>query len=112
MEPLAEILDVERGIGEMLEGERSKAAQWLLEKRREVDQAAQIEIERLKATSARDEIALRDRVEARATALVQQAAALADRIKGLDDERLTRIVWDHLQAIAPGLDRDRQNVED
>ena len=112
MEPLAEILDVERGIEEMLEGERSKAAQWLLQKRREFDQAAQIEIERVQATAAQDEIALRARFVARATALVQQAAALADRIKSLDDERLTRIVWDHLQAIAPRLDRDCQNVED
>ena len=112
MDPLAEILDVERGIEEMLEGERSKAAQWLSEKRRAFDQAAQVEIARLQATSAQEEVALRRQVEARATALVQQAVALADRIKSLDDERLTRIVWEHIQAIAPGLDRDHQNVED
>lgn len=112
MDPLGEILDVEGDIARMLEAERVKAAAWLADTTLALERTAQSEIDRLKAASAEGDTETAQAVEARAEAIVTRATALAERIRRLDDTLLAGIVWEHLQSIVPGPDRDRQNGQD
>ena len=111
MDSLSEILDVERDIAQRLEGERAKAAAWLAEKKRALEQPAQSEIDRLERAAAEDQASLRQAAEERSAEIARRATVLAERIRRIDDDHLARIVWDHLQRIVPGLDRDRQDVQ-
>lgn len=102
MDPLQDILALERDIAVRLDAERTKAAHWLEQATREIDEAAQADAARLKASAAAEEAAAQAAAVEQAAAIVQQAHALAARAEQPGEDRLAPIVWKHLVAIVPG----------
>jgi hypothetical protein len=101
MEPLDEILDLERRTADLLDAERAKAASWLDETRRGIEQQARSDEARLRASAAADDAAVKREAGEQAAAIVARAQSLARRARDLDDRRLKPIVWKHVAAIVP-----------
>jgi hypothetical protein len=99
---LSEILAVEREIGIKLDAERQAARQWLERTRGEIEQAKLSELAALRASAASEEEAAKRAAQNQAAAILQQAGAEAERIRGLEDARLIPIVRQHVLLIAGG----------
>ncbi|HSP16564.1 MAG TPA: hypothetical protein VLV78_17600 [Thermoanaerobaculia bacterium] len=99
-ESLDDILVIEREIGDMVDLERSKAAQWLEETTRSIDEAAQSELARLGQSAAQDQAAAKKNAEEKAEDIVERARSLAARIEAARDEQLKSIVRKHIACIA------------
>lgn len=99
---IEEILTVEREIAAMLDGERLKSIRWLEETRKTIDQAAQDDLVRIKASAAQDEAAAKRSAAENAAAIVEQAKSFATRIDRLDDAPLAAIVRKQIACIVPG----------
>lgn len=98
---LATIIDAETEIRERIAGEERRAAQMLAELRRELDDEAAREEERLAAEVGRAVAAAGDDARVRASALVHRAAARAERLSNLDQATLERRVLAGLGRIVP-----------
>lgn len=99
---LSEILAVEREIGIKLDAERQAAQQWLERTRGEIEQAKLSALAALRASAASEEEAAKRAGHDKAAAILQQAGAEAERIRGLEDARLIPIVRQHVLLIAGG----------
>jgi len=102
MDPLTEVFEVEQGTRALLDAERGKAAQWLEETQRTIDQTTASEIARVDASAAAEQAAARDAAAAKAREIVNAAESLAARVASCDDARLRPIVWRRLATIVPG----------
>jgi hypothetical protein len=100
--PLEDVLTVEREIAELLGNERTKAAQWLEEQKRDIDAAAQTELAHIEQNAHGGEETARRAAAANAAAIVERARAFAARIDALEDARLAPLVLEHLSFILPG----------
>jgi hypothetical protein len=98
---LATIIDAETEIRERIAGEERRAARMLAELRRELDDEAAREEERLAAEVGRAVAAAGDDARERAAALVHRAAARAERLSNLDQATLERRVLAGLGRIVP-----------
>lgn len=98
---LATIIDAETEIRERIAGEERRAAQMLAELRRELDDEAAREEERLAAEVGRAVAAAGDDARVRAAALVHRAAARTERLSNLDQATLERRVLAGLGRIVP-----------
>jgi len=101
-DPLEDVLAVEREIAGLLGTERGKAAQWLEERKAEIDAAAQTELARIEQNARDGEEAAKRAAAAKAAAIVERAGSVAARIEALDDARLAPLVARHVAAILPG----------
>jgi len=101
-EILSEILAVEREIGAKLDAERHAAQQWLARTRSEIEQAKLSELTALKASAEREKEAAKIAAHDNAAAILQQAAADAERIRRLEDSRLILIVRQYVLFVAGG----------
>ena len=108
---LSTILNEEQMILERLATARNEAAERLTKLRREADAEFAHEEEQLAAAMQEGLAAGRMEAEQRAADLVSAATLLAERLHRLDDRRLLAITRKHLDAILPGRNNDRQNVE-
>lgn len=108
---LSTVLDAEREIRERLATTRSKAAKRLAQLRRKADAEFACEEERQAAAMQEKLAAGRAEAEKSAADLVTAATRLAERLHRLDDQRLLAITLKHLDAILPGRNNDRQNVQ-
>ena len=100
--PLESVLAVERELAELIGSERRKAAQWLEERKREIDETAKAELVRLQHDAQENEEAAKKAGAEHAAAIVEQSRTLAGRLETLDDDRLRPIVRKHLAWIVPG----------
>ena len=99
---LSDVLATEREIGAKLDAERQAAQHWLECTREEIEQAKRSELAALKASALRDEAAAGKAAQDKATAILQQARAAAERIRRLEDARLVPIVRQRVLVVAPG----------
>ncbi len=102
-ESLDDILVIEREIAAMLAGERAKAAQWLEDTKRSIDQTAQAELARVHETAAVDQERARETARLNAASIVEKAESVAARLDSLGDEQLKPIVWRHVATIGCGV---------
>ena len=103
MEPdtLAEVLDIESEIKETLEAEKQRALRWLEQTKRQIQQATEDEVARLKQSAGQREALAKQAAADQAAEVERRAVALADRVDKLDDRRLRQLVWPHIAGIAP-----------
>jgi thioesterase domain-containing protein len=95
-------MTIERQIAGKLAADRRDSAQWLERTRREIEQAKLAEIAALEASAARDEEAAAKAAQDKATAILRQAQATADRLTALTDAQLAPLVRQRIATIAPG----------
>lgn len=99
---LTEILGVEKQIRADLDAGREQASHWLENVRREIDQAHQADLARLRAAADQRRAALVQAARERAAAVVQAAEAAAREQARVDDDELKRRVLRHIAVILPG----------
>jgi F0F1-type ATP synthase membrane subunit b/b' len=103
---LEEVLEVEKEIEKLLDGETAKAQQWLEQRKKKIEEERQSAITELEASVARSKDSARTSVEARASRIVDQSKAVACRVDAMSDDRLNQFVWRHLAIILPESVRD------
>lgn len=96
---LATIIAAEHEIQQRLAAEDQKAAQMLDTLRRELEQDARQEEERLAASLQRAFSAARKEAQERAAELLRSADKRAERLEGLTDDVLERCIRKHLSGI-------------
>lgn|GEM_PF-2687881 len=96
---LISIIAVEREIEQRLAAEERRAAEMLDTLRRELEETATREGERLAASVGLTVAAARTKAQVRADAVVRRATIRAQQLEGLDDETLERCIWKHLPKI-------------
>jgi ABC-type lipoprotein export system ATPase subunit len=96
---LTTIIAVECEIQERLAAEEQRAAEMLDNLRRELEEEATQEEERLAASVQQAVAAARAEAQGRADALVRRSTIRAERTGGLDDETLERCIMKHLSRI-------------
>lgn len=101
-DPLEDVLTVEREIADLLGTERGKAAIWLEERKREIDAAAQTELEHIEQKARDDEEVAKRAAAGKAAAIVERAESFVARIEALDDARLAPLVRKSIGSILPG----------
>jgi hypothetical protein len=107
VDPLKEILEIERGIRDRLVVEKAKAARWLEQCKLDLEPTTQSEIDRLKTAAAQNEASARRDATEKAEEIPRQARVLAEHIEQLDEALMKRLVAQHIAVILPGWKRDR-----
>jgi len=96
---LTSIIAVEQEIQQRLAAEEEAVAQDLDQLRRELDEEAKREGERLAASVQESVAAARTKAQEDADAMVQSASLRAQRLDGIDDETLKCCIMKHLSLI-------------
>ncbi len=110
-EILARVIETEKEIADMVKAEREKTAHWLEGEIRAIEAEKEKEVRRLEEFLRVNVDAARAKAEKRASAMVEDAAALRRLLSELDGKALKRIVEEHLGRILSGTDHDSQDVE-
>lgn len=95
------IISVEREIQERLAAEEEQASQMLDRLQNELDEAARREEERLAASLLQSVARARLSAREQGEALLQAAAAKAQRLDRLDDQTLERFIGKRLGSLVP-----------
>jgi len=103
---LDEILEAEKEIKDMLDGERKRADQWLEQTKLEIATTTKAKIAKVAESVTQSKGAAKKAAEATAAEIVQQALFVAQRIESLEEDRLQRIVWEHIVEYIAGTQRD------
>lgn len=99
---LSTVIAAERAIRQRLDLERTSAREWLEKARADQERRFLEEATRIKAESGISfGQAVRD-AEARASAMLEKAAAEDAGLERLDDAALTRMIMKHIVRILPG----------
>lgn len=108
---LATIIETEKEIQESLERERRKSVLWLENAKQAIE--AEIASEELKLEEySRKEVAdARENARRRADAMLRDVAEQCRRLSEISDEKLKRLLMEHLGRIRPENNRDSQDVE-
>ena len=102
---LAEILGVEQEIRVQLEAEREQASRWLENARREIDQAHEADLARLRADAEQARGGVLKAARDSAAAVIEAAETAAREQALATDDELRRLVRRHIAVIVPGLVR-------
>jgi hypothetical protein len=101
-EPLEDIFAFEGEIADGLGAERSRAARWLEETKRAVDEVTQRDIARLKETIAQNESEAQEGATRKAAAIVAQTKSSCERLAHLDDGYLKSLICQRIASTLPG----------
>lgn len=108
---LREVIEVEMEVQRNLEAEKKRAHEWLEGVRREAEEEVAQEEERFKGSCAQALLEAKTDAEMKAARILEEAAARAGILKGLDSEALKVVIMKHIISILPGEYNDRQDVK-
>lgn len=108
---LSGIVEVENEIQQQVDAEEKQWQKWLEDLRRDLEDEAVQEEERLKQELDADIAGARKEAEKEAEQIRAEAAKWVERIGSLSDEELRELVMRHLAEIVTGADSDRQDVQ-
>jgi len=107
---LAGVIEVEAEIKRRLEAERKKAGEWLGKEKKDIEEEAVREENRLRQDfQAALETKRRD-AEKKALEILHAARSRADRLENITDEALRGIISKYIIRIIPGADHDSPDV--
>lgn len=98
---LSKVIGVEKEIQERLIVEKERSVEWLEKVKREAEEAVAAEEERLKESFENARVGSRAEAERKTAEILKEAAGEAERISGLSDETLGRILMRHIALILP-----------
>lgn len=108
---LSGIVEVENEIQQQVDVEEKKWQKWLEDLRRDLEDEAVQEEERLKRELDAASAKARKEAEKEAEQIRAEAAKWVERIGSLSDEELREFVMRHLAEIVTGAGSDRQDVQ-
>lgn len=99
---LGRVVEVEKEIRRRLETEKEKSAKWLATAREDAEK----EVERAREELDRSlDTAIKEAAEAsenNALRMIEDAKLSAERLEGLEDDKLREIILRHISTILPG----------
>jgi vacuolar-type H+-ATPase subunit H len=98
---LSKVIGVEKEIQERLMAEKERSLEWLEKVKKEAEEAVIAEERRLKESFEAAKSGSRAEAEKRAAEILRNAEAEAERISGISDESLGRIMMRHITVILP-----------
>ena len=98
---LARVISVEKEIQACLEAERTKAAEWLENVRKEAEEEFAKEEEQIREAFRASAEKARDEAQARAGQIVKDAEEKEERLMSLSDKTLKGIIMRRLDMILP-----------
>lgn len=98
---LSKVIGVEKEIQDRLMLEKEKSLEWLEKVKKEAEEAVSREEERLKGSFESAKMNLGTDAEKKAAEMLKKANAEAERISGISDETLGRILMRRVAFILP-----------
>ncbi len=99
---LAEVISAEKEIQKCIELEKTKAHEWIERVRREAEEELAREEERLKGSFGKAMEGAKGDAADKASLVMREAAAKADRLEKMNDEVLVGVIMKRLNGIVPG----------
>ncbi|HYA31479.1 MAG TPA: hypothetical protein VED67_01885 [Thermodesulfovibrionales bacterium] len=98
---LSKVIAVEKEIQDKLMLEKERSLEWLEKVKREAEEAVSREEERLKGSFESAKMNSGTDAEKKATQMLKKADAEAERISGISDETVGRILMRHVAFLLP-----------
>jgi len=98
---LSKVIGVEKEIQDRLMVEKERSLEWLEKVKKEAEEGVSAEEEGVRGSFESAEVASGNDAEKKTTEILKEANAEAERISGISDETLGRILMRHVAFILP-----------